>query len=394
MKRVNSILLAVLAIMVVSCNQPKNNDAHHDETAENGHETEVSLTEKQLSMVGIQIGKIEQRDLNSVVKANGKMDLAPQMKADIHSLIGGIIKQISVVEGQKVRKGDVVAWLTNTEIVELQKNYLTLLKESSTAESEYHRQRELSQQGAGIEKTLQQASANYEIAKARLLGLKKQLEQLSIVPAQVESGNMVTQIPLTAPISGVVGKIEVTIGCYVDIQNPLMVVSDNSQIHCDLKVFEKDMPFIKIGQEVNMTLTNQNGAQLKGEVFEINQSFENELNAVIVHVKITNPNNLNLIPGMYVSALISTGKQKTAAVPNDAIVSSEGKKYIFQLHEKHQHDGENEYIFKRIEVITGVSELGYTQISPISPIDEQADIVISNAFYIASSMEDHGEHGH
>jgi cobalt-zinc-cadmium efflux system membrane fusion protein len=97
---------------------------------------------------------------------------------------------------------------------------------------------------------------------------------------------------------------------------------------------------------------------------------------------------------MYVSGLINTGKQKTQAVPNDAVVSKDGKKYIFVLEEEDESEQGKSFHFAAVEVIAGVSELGYTQITPVGELSEDATIVKSNAFYVGSMSSDHGEHGH
>ncbi len=381
----------------VSCGQntKSENETEKENTEESHSESvEVELTELQMKAVDIQLGKIEQKDLNSIIRVNGEMALDPQKKAEVTSLLGGIVNQITVIEGRSVSAGQAVAYLENTGIVELQKNYLTTKKESLIAEQEYQRQKDLSSQGAGVEKTLQQATANYEITKAQLTGLEKQLQQLSISPQNVSAGNMVTQIPIKSPISGIVSKINISTGSYVDMQTPLMSITDNSSIHCDVRVFEKDINMVKIGQEVDITLTNQPGVKLKGEIYEINKSFDGDSKAIIVHVNIKGKADLKLIPGMYVTGLINVGKRKTDAVPNDAIVSNEGKKYIFVLEKEADEEGVKTYHFERVEVLTGISELGYTQITPVNRLEEGVTIVKTNAFYLASMSTDHGEHGH
>ena len=381
----------------VSCGQntKSENETEKENTEESHSESvEVELTELQMKAVDIQLGKIEQKDLNSIIRVNGEMALDPQKKAEVTSLLGGIVNQITVIEGRSVSAGQAVAYLENTGIVELQKNYLTTKKESLIAEQEYQRQKDLSSQGAGVEKTLQQATAKYEITKAQLTGLEKQLQQLSISPQNVSAGNMVTQIPIKSPISGIVSKINISTGSYVDMQTPLMSITDNSSIHCDVRVFEKDINMVKIGQEVDITLTNQPGVKLKGEIYEINKSFDGDSKAIIVHVNIKGKADLKLIPGMYVTGLINVGKRKTDAVPNDAIVSNEGKKYIFVLEKEADEEGVKTYHFERVEVLTGISELGYTQITPVNRLEEGVTIVKTNAFYLASMSTDHGEHGH
>lgn len=398
MKTIYISLFALALTLFVSCGQKaedkKETSVQTEQEQDHDHDEGVEVTEAQLNTVGIKLGKIEKRELANIIRVNGEMNLAPQKKAEVTSLIGGIIRQILVNEGSNVSKGQTVAYLENTAIVELQKNYLTSKKEAFVAEQEYNRQKELAEQGAGVQKVLQQASANYEISKAQLTGLEKQLLQLSISPSQVSSGNMVTRIPVKSPIAGTVNKINISTGSYVDIQASLMNISDNSQMHCDVKVFEKDINKVKLGQEVDLSLTNQPGTSLKGVVYEINKSFEDDTKAIKVHLEIKDRNNLHLVPGMYVTGLINIGKEKTEAVPNDAIISNEGKKYILVLQNEENGTEGKIFHFKQEEVITGTSELGYTQITPVKKIEEDVTIVISNAFYIASMTADHGEHAH
>jgi cobalt-zinc-cadmium efflux system membrane fusion protein len=380
---------------MVSCGQSSKPQSGEEESHD--HDEEIALTEAQMKAVDIQLGKVEMRDLNNIIRVNGQLALDPQKRAEVTSLTSGIVRQLLVTEGTHVAAGQAVAYLENTEIVELQKNYLVLKKEMLIAEQDYNRQKELSMQGAGVEKNVQQATANYEITKAQLAGLEKQLQQLSISPEQVSTGNMATQIPLCSPIAGFVDKINVSTGSYVDTQSPLMNIVDNSQMHCDLRVFEKDLPLVRVGQEADIILTNQQNVSLKAVIYNINKSFEDELRAIVVHSRIVDKRSLELLPGMYVTGLINTGKQKTATVPNDAIVSKDGKKYIFVL-EDEEDEEENEhgksFHFSAIEVVAGVSELGYTQITPVGELEENATIVKSNAFYVGSMSSDHGEHGH
>ncbi|MGZ3873160.1 MAG: efflux RND transporter periplasmic adaptor subunit, partial [Mucilaginibacter sp.] len=88
--------------------------------------------------------------------------------------------------------------------------------------------------------------------------------------------------------------------------------------------------------------------------------------------------------GMYVTALISTGSRLTAAVPNDAIVRSEGRQYIF-VATADSKDGKVK--FKKTMVTTGVSELGYTGIRPIVALPPGVQIAAKGAFYLESKAE-------
>lgn len=382
-------MAAVLALLLISsCGKGDDKKAQSDEeNAVEQNEKDITLTDKQMKTVEIKLGKIEQKNLNSVIRVNGQTALDPQYQASVSSLASGIIRSITVTEGNRVGRGQVVAYLENTEIVTLQRDYLSSVSEMQAAEQELNRQQELSNGGAGIKKNLQQAQANYRIAKAKTMGTGKQLTQLGVSLAQVKQGKFVTRIPVTSPITGYVDKIKVNVGGYVDMQTPIMSIVDNSRLHCDLNVFERDVANLKIGMKVEMQLTNNQQERIQGVIEELNASFSGSTKSVIAHVKITDKTvTAKLMPDMYLTGIVNTGKQTVSALPKDAIVSNEGKQYIFMLN---RQDGKGEaatYHFSRIEVAVGTSELGYTQVTPLTEIPTNATIVTAGAFYLSSML--------
>jgi len=383
------VAAAALALfLLTSCGNGDNKKAQGGEENEvEQSEKDITLTAKQIKTVEIKLGKIEQKILNSVIRVNGQTALDPQYQASVSSLASGIIRSITVTEGNRVGRGQVVAYLENTEIVALQRDYLSSVSEVQAAEQELSRQQELARGGAGVQKNLQQAQANYRIAKAKTMGTGKQLTQLGVSLAQVRQGKLVTRIPVTSPITGYVDKVKVNVGGYVDMQTPIMSIVDNSRLHCDLNVFEKDMAIIKTGMEVEMQLTNNPDERIKGVIDELNASFSGSTKSVIAHVKITDKAaTARLMPDMYLTGIVNTGKQTVSALPKDAIASNEGKQYIFMLNRK---DGTGEaaiYHFSRIEVATGASELGYTQVTPLTEIPANAAVVTAGAFYLSSML--------
>ena len=396
-------------IFLLSCGsssekEDKKESVNEKTSEEKGNDI-IELSEEQLKAVGITIGSLEQKNLNAVVKASGQLAVPPQNRADVNVLMGGILQKISALEGQAVSKGQTVAWLENQEFVKMQQEYLTTKSAFAYTQEELKRQKELNEADAGTGKVLQQVQANYNAEKAKLLGLEKQLQQLSINPESVSNGNFVTQIPIIAPISGTVGHISVNTGTFVETGKPLMEIIDNSQIHCDLIVFEKDLFKVKVGQKVNFILTNQNNQEIQGEIYGINKSFEDQSKGIIVHSIIKDATKYKLIQGMYVTALIDIGNQLTTAVPVDALVRSEGKDYIYMLIGTEEKDKEvnsgkiddkkketgKHYQFKKIEVVTGVTELGYTQVTPVAELPQKVQIVTKGAFYVLSKSKGGGE---
>lgn len=350
----------------------------------------LELSQEQLKAVGIEIGPLEQRNLSAVVKANGQLAVPPQNQADVSVLYGGIISRIHVLEGQQVKQGQVLATVKNQDLIKLQQDYLANKNSFAYVQAEYERQKQLKEAGAGTGKSFQSAEATFNAEWAKLKAYESQLKQLGISVAKVATGNIVSQFPVLSPINGTVGQISANTGAFVQPGTSIMEVVDNSKIHCDLTVFEKDLMAVKIGQQVNFQLTNQNNQIITGTINGVNKSFENESKGVIVHAVIHNPQHQNLIPGMYVTALINVGTQKDWAVPAAALVRTGGRSYIFVAEKPADAKGDG-YQFKKIEVATGVSELGFTQIKPLAALPPQTKMVNKGAFYLESKIASGGE---
>jgi cobalt-zinc-cadmium efflux system membrane fusion protein len=383
-----SIVVISCLTLLLSCSgsseKKENNTQEASAKAEEKSEG-LLLTQRQMDAVGIETGLIEKRNLNAIVKANGQLAVPPQNKADVSILSGGIINHIYVLEGQQVKRGQMLATIANQELIKIQQDYLAAKNNFTYIQAEYDRQTQLKAAGAGTGKSFQSSQATYNAERSRLASYQSQLKQLGISAAKISGGTIVSQFPVLSPISGTVGHVIANTGAFVQPGTSIMEVVDNSKIHCDLTVFEKDLMQVKVGQKVAFQLTNQNNQLITGTINGINKSFENESKGVVVHAVINNKQHKNLIPGMYVTALISTGSQLTPAVPVEAVVRSQGKQYIYVVSEERAEKGKDKTVsFKKQEVSTGVAELGYIEIKPLNPLPENVKIALKGAFYLES----------
>ena len=372
--------MIALSLLTVSC---KNEVKQAEEEKESHEENVVELTEQQLNTIGVKFGHVEQRQLSGTINATGTLRLSPQDRAEVTSLVAGITKRILVKEGQAVRQGQTLALVENTEIVALQKDYLVASRQLSLARQALQRQQDIHEQGAGVGKNLQQAKAEFDMACVTEQGLRLQLEQLGISSRQVAQGHFSNAAPVRSPISGVVGEILVSMGSYLDSETVLMKVYDNKALHADLHVFESDIASIHIGQKVTMQLSDQSSTLLTGTVSFVTAALDNESKSASVHVKLDSAEGAKLLPNMFVSAVIHCDEQTCDAVPDEAIVMSANRKFVFVSL------GSNR--FRKQEVVTGFSQQGYTQITFTDSVSPSSEIVIAKAFYLESMLADHGE---
>ena len=413
--------IVVLIFSFSACKNDKQTEGQSAETKkvdkEEAHEEEMptiaTLTEEQIKTVGIQLGVIEQKELTATIRANGLLKVPNNNKANATSLYGGVIKTLNVQIGDYVKKGQVIATIANPQFIQLQEEYLSTASRITFAEQELSRQKELFEGNAGAKKNLQSATAELNSLRTRRASLQQQIQLMGINPGSVSNGNLKSTLVVTSPLNGTVSNVFAKIGSYVDVSSPVIEIVDNSSLHLDLNVFEKDMPMLKVGQTIHFRITNNAVEDYNAKIFAIGSSFENESKTIAAHA-VVQGNKTGLIDGMNVTAIVSLNNVTTPAVPNDAIVNADGKYYVFvqtdKKAEEHHEEGEKEGShkeseedhkedktsknFEKVEVLKGVSDMGYTAVTFVNEIPANAKIVVKGAFFVNAKLSNTGGHEH
>lgn len=423
MKRIiNNIVFSVFVLVVIfalnACtNKHTEGDGHNHgseaATTTDEHEEEEEnvavLTDEQMKAVGIEIGSIEQKQLSATLKANGGLRVPNSNKANATSMFGGVIKSLNVEIGDFVKKGQVIATISNPQFIQLQEEYLSINSRIEFAEQEVARQRELNEGNAGAKKNLQSATSELNTLRTRKASLQQQIQMMGINPTSLSNSSLKSSLVVTSPISGTVSNVFAKIGSYVDVSSPIAEIIENTALHLDLQVYEKDITLIKIGQKIDFVVTNNPNKTYSAEVYSIGSSFSGESKTIAVHSRITG-DKTGLIDGMSITGTVSLDNVLSTAVPNEAIVNADGKYYIFLVKEQeeephdhkedeahdhnHDHGSEKGTQFVRMEIVKGASQLGYTAITPVNEIPHGTHIVVKGAFFVNAKMNDTGEHGH
>jgi RND family efflux transporter MFP subunit len=418
--------VVILSMILTACHNHKEGDGHNHGTTETKTEakteehheeapsTIASLTDEQIKTVGITYVSVEMKELTATIKANGNLKVPNNNKGNATSLYGGVIKSLNVQIGSYVRKGQVIATIANPQFIQLQEEYLTIASKIIFAEQELARQKELNEGNAGAKKNLQSATADLNSLRTRRASLQQQIQLMGINPNNVSNGNLQSMLVVSSPISGTVSNVFAKIGSYVDVSSPVAEIVDNGSLHLDLNVFEKDLPMLKVGQTIHFTLTNNPTTEYDAVVYSIGTAFESDSKTIPVHCNVKG-NKTGLIDGMNITAIVSLNNVTSPAVPTEAIVEADGKYYIFiktnKEPEEHHEEGEeghdhneaekgkeaepkNTTNFEKIEIVKGVSNMGYTAITFVNEIPKDAVIVTKGAFFINAKLSNTGEHEH
>lgn len=399
----------------VSCGSKSNTET--TKTEEEGQEDEhanpntATLTEVQMKSIGVELGSIEQKQLTASLKTNGLLKVPNQNKASVNSIYSGVIKSLLVQPGNIVRKGQIIATVANPEFIQAQSQYLSVNAKISMAELEVTRQKELNAGNAGALKNLQAAETELRTLRTVRSTLQQQIQLMGINPSRLSNGKLISVLAITSPINGVVSNVIVKMGSYVDVSTPVAEIVDNSQLHLDLFVYEKDLPKLKNNQLIHFTLTNNPGKEYDAQIYSLGSSFEGESKAVTVHAKVQG-DKTGLIDGMTITAVISLENATVPAVPTDAIVTIAGQDYIFMVTDEHaedEHQQEKDSVkhdvkeqhkegkgltFEKIPVAKGTTDVGYTEITLLKEIPKDAKIVVKGAFFVLAKMTNTGEHEH
>lgn len=392
--------LSVFSILTLAACGNSSGSKEKPEEEENHEEsTIVSVNADQMKTVGISIGAIEMKNLTTSISVNGTLAVPNQNKALVTSLAGGVLRTLNIQPGDYVRKGQVIGTINNTELSGIQQQYVSINAQLKLAEQEEKRQSDLVSGNAAPLKNLQKAQAELSSLKAQKSAIQKQLSALGLTA----SDNISSALSITAPISGTISEITAQIGSNIDANTPIAQIINNSELHLDLFVYEKDLPKVQPGQSIHFTLTNNPGKEYDASIYSIGTAFVNESKSIPVHAQVVNDKR-GLIEGMSVTARISLGEQVYPAVPDDAIVNNGGKDYIFIITDKkeehHEEEEKNskpehasgeEMTFERVQIVKGASDVGYTEIQLVQPLPEGTRIAVKGAFFLMAKITNAGE---
>ena len=394
-KKFSSLAILFLAAVLLSaCSSKENAEAAATEEPKKETAGIVDLSESQFKTVNIQYGIVEEKNLSSVIRASGGIEAPPQQLITVSTSYGGIVKSIPLLEGKFVAQGQVVAILENPEFIQLQQDYLDYKSQLAYIKEELERQQELAKENVNAKKTVQKASSEYNSIVAKVQGLKSKLQLININPDKVGNGNLSSRSNIYAPASGYVTKVKVNTGKYVNANEALVEIADTRELHVELNVFEKDVPKLKAGQKVRFVLNNETKERL-AEISLIGREIGTD-RTVRVHCRLSKEDR-ELLPGLFLKAIVETGLATTTALPEKAIVQSAGKSYIFiainETKEEEKPSDANKNLatekhieFKRVEVTTGVSENGYTEVILPEVFDRNSKVVIKGAYDLLSKM--------
>jgi cobalt-zinc-cadmium efflux system membrane fusion protein len=361
------IAISIITIALSSCS-PK---AAKEQTIKSTRtETTVTLTDAQIKNAGIETGKAEIKNLSSILKVNGTIDVPPQNLISVSFPLGGFLKSTDLLPGMKISKGQVIAVMQNEIFIQMQQDYLMAVSKSAYLQKEYDRQKGLNLTKATSDKVFEQTQAEYQQQKITVTALREKLQLLGVNVNDLNDGNISRSVNITSPINGYVSAVNVNVGKYVNATDVLFELVNPTDLHLALTVFEKDLPLIQTGLKVKACHTNGAGKTYTAETILTGKKLDDN-RSTIVHCHFIGSTD-DLLPGMYLNAEIELPEQPCYTVPEAAIIRAGAKEYI--MIEK----GNN--TFEMADVDVRITQDGYSQINTNKTDLAKERLITKNAY--------------
>ena len=372
------IAYGILLLLVIACSS-KTKETESETTTV--IEKVVTLTPEQLKNVGLEVALPESRTLSATLKVNGKIDVPPQNLVSISMQMGGYLKNTELLPGMFVKKNTVIATMEDQQYIQLQQEYLTTLAQLNYAEKEYQRQKDLNQSQASSDKVFQQAEAEFKNLKITKNALAEKLRLIHINPNSLSENNISKSVKIISPIDGYVSRVNVNIGKYVSPTDVLFELINPDDIHLNLKVFEKDIIKLYIGQTLYAYNNSNPDEKHECKIILISKDISDNEHSAEVHCHFDKYNK-KLLPGMYMNADIELKNAAQLSIQKEAVVTFEEKEYVFIK------KGTNQY--EMTEVVLGISENDYIAITNSEDLKDK-EIVIKGAYTLLMQLKNKSE---
>ncbi len=363
------VYIIALSLVVFSC---KNASKVEENKVNNAlSKTIVRLDASQAAQTPLSLVRAEEKNIAPVFKVNGIIDVPPQNMVSVSMPLGGYLKSMKLLPGMHFNKGEVIATMQDPKYIELQQEFLIAKSRLEMLQKEFARQKELNSSKASSDKVFQQAKEAYESATITYRSLSEKILLIGIDPNKLNENSLSRTIPIYAPISGFVSKVNVNVGKYVNPTDVLFELVNPEDIHLALNVFEKDMEHLFMGQKVIAYTNNHPEVKYKCEVILIGKDIGSD-RSINIHCHFEKYDKL-LVPGTYMNAEIIGAGRKAVVVPDEAVMHDGADNYIFI--EKAPNE------FEKIKVETGIIEGSNIEIISASGKDLLKEKIVSKGAY-------------
>lgn len=367
-------------------------DAGEEHHGEDEHGAEIELTAEEITELGIEITAAGPGSIYRTIDLPGEIKLNEDRAVHIVPRIGGIVREVRGHLGDEVKPGQILAVIESRELADATAEYLASRERLALAGAVHDREEKLWQKKISSEQeyldarqAFSEARIAHRSAQAKMLALGMSDEALEGMSSQAESD--FTRYEILSPAGGTVIHKRISLGEVLEENREVFIVADLSSVWIDINVYQKDLAFVREGQEVSLSMGGGTLAA-KGTISYVGPLLEHETRTALARIILQNPDK-TLRPGTFITAHISVeSKEVPVTVPRYAVQTIDGESILFLPTD----DG-----FEAHPVTTGLFSPTTVQIA--SGLEPGQRYVSKGAFIlkaklVTGSIDSHAGHGH
>jgi len=362
------------------------NEDSTDSTAANT-DLQVELGPDDLKKAQVQTVHVDVKKTSSTLRVPGIVNPDEYREVHVTSLVGGVIRQVPVVLGDHVKRGQPLAVVFSSELAEAETQYLSHLAELEADHKKLVRTQNLVKLGAASQQEEEDVEAMHAGHESYVRAALEKLKLLGASDQQIASLKQAEQIDpnfvVPAPINGVVLTRAANLGLVVSTAQELFTVADLSTVWIMASINEKDFASVRVGTAASVTAPAYPGRLWKGRVIYIQPQVDQNTRTAQARIEVANPRE-DLRIDMYTDVDFTSPGAPGPVVPEAAVQSIGERRFVF-LPVK-----DNDGSFALREVRLGSAAGGYYSV--LEGLKVQDEVVTDGSFILkAEALRQHPE---
>lgn len=315
------------------------------------------FTLPQEQIAHIQIVTLEPTSIRRSLRLTGVVAFNAFNTTPVITQVSGPVSRIVVLPGQQVRRGEPLLYVASPDYSQLLASYMKARDAFHLADKSYLRAEDLYDHHAIAERDLEAAESVRAQASADLGAAEQSLRILGISKPEAVVGKQATEIPVLAPIAGEAVERLVAPGQVIQAgATQAFTISNTGSVWVLANVYQKDLPFVHLGDPVTVTTDAYPGAEFRGKISYIAAALDPNTRTLQARIDVKNPQD-GLKKDMYVVATVEAGTIKNAlVVPSEAVLrDAENQPFVYAVTRNNE--------FARRAVTLGESTGGNTQLT-------------------------------
>ena len=366
------LLYALFLISLIGCAEQSEKKEDETNKEQSFNEDLIQLTEKQFDNGDFELGRTRSTQISDKIRISGQVNVPPSFIYTVNAPFEGYVKNIDLIEGDVVQKGDVLFTLQDPSYLTFQENYVKNYNQLEYLRANYERKEKLLKDSIVSVQQYQKVKSSFKDMQSKVQADTERLRMMNLDPKKVLDGNLSGVIPITAAMSGTVENINIQGGSYLGMNKEAMRIINTDHIHLQLNALEKDIDQIHKEDTIDFQVPEVSRDEFKAEIIQISNVVNADKKVLIHAHPLKEIDFLKL--GMFVEAYAKVGQQRSPGLPVTAFVESSGDSFVLQLVKQK----DSNYYFKKVKVDTQKRDEGIQPI--LSKVDTTKQYLTKGGF--------------